>query len=898
MGFLRKKALVGVLALACASFLLPQSAAASAGAWASVGDPGFTAGTAYEERLAIDPSNVPYVAFYDSNNELSVMKFDGTSWQYVGASDFTTDGASSLSLAISTSSVPYVAYQAVNGDSKISVMRFNGTSWEFVGSEGVSTGSALYTSLVTYGNSVYVSYEDGDQSNKVTVMKYNGSTWSAVGSAGFSDGATDDSPQLAVSANGTPYIVYIDQAHGAALVVKKFNGTTWVDVGTQPVSAGGAVKPSIVIDPAGTPYITYRDVENGFVATVEKYDGVNWVSLDPSAFAGKNALDTTIVTDSLGTPYMSFHDNDDDDEAFAYRYDGTHWQSVGVPAFTPAGASYLSMVMSSDNTPYVAYQDHGLSSKATVMKFSSAPAIAWSGSFIESGNNDGSLTGSRIAALVNDTFSHAGSTLVYGTDYTITNKPGGLTPVMSISGDGATATLTFTGNATNNATANSMSDLGVTFLDGAFTSTTHASDVTRYTNAAGVITFFDNALFGIDGYNRSSDPQLRLIDPATGETLVTFGSVGQHITGLAFDPYGTTLYGVSQTGGADARSFFTISSTTGAASLLGSIVDGDGAAVTPVDIAFRSDGTLFLMSSVSKLYTLDIASCNGADDTSCLATLVGDTGLGTVVEGGISFDSNDKLYYVKDTNHTSYYHLDSGTGSILETLPFTYNAGGNIFAAATFDSTDTLYVSRINLTGGTINDLADVSIPSGVVHSFGLNVAMKNVSALAFRLPLRTRPAPPPISPTENSGSKRSTSIAEQIRNLVAMGKMVEAQAIAAKWSTLLASTTIPAAGVNHSASVAVFHRTLKLGMSGADVLALQRYLNTHGFVLASSGPGAPGQETDRFGRLTFNALVAFQNAHATAILAPQHLSSGTGIFGPGTIAFLQGSSAGSSPTR
>jgi peptidoglycan hydrolase-like protein with peptidoglycan-binding domain len=77
--------------------------------------------------------------------------------------------------------------------------------------------------------------------------------------------------------------------------------------------------------------------------------------------------------------------------------------------------------------------------------------------------------------------------------------------------------------------------------------------------------------------------------------------------------------------------------------------------------------------------------------------------------------------------------------------------------------------------------------------------------------------------------------------------------------------------------------------MSGADVTNLQRYLNSHGFALATTGTGSSGQETDYFGKLTFNALVKFQNAHAADILMPLHLSSGTGIFGSGTIAFITG---------
>lgn len=84
-----------------------------------------------------------------------------------------------------------------------------------------------------------------------------------------------------------------------------------------------------------------------------------------------------------------------------------------------------------------------------------------------------------------------------------------------------------------------------------------------------------------------------------------------------------------------------------------------------------------------------------------------------------------------------------------------------------------------------------------------------------------------------------------------------------------------------------IFWRNLSLHMSGTDVQELQKYLNTHGFLLAQAGVGAPGLETDYFGLLTYNALIKFQDAHTQAILAPVGLTKGTGYFGPSTRAFI-----------
>ena len=46
---------------------------------------------------------------------------------------------------------------------------------------------------------------------------------------------------------------------------------------------------------------------------------------------------------------------------------------------------------------------------------------------------------------------------------------------------------------------------------------------------------------------------------------------------------------------------------------------------------------------------------------------------------------------------------------------------------------------------------------------------------------------------------------------------------------------------------------------------ALQQLLNTTGFLLAETGPGAPGQETSYFDPLTQSALARFQAANDIA---------------------------------
>lgn len=68
------------------------------------------------------------------------------------------------------------------------------------------------------------------------------------------------------------------------------------------------------------------------------------------------------------------------------------------------------------------------------------------------------------------------------------------------------------------------------------------------------------------------------------------------------------------------------------------------------------------------------------------------------------------------------------------------------------------------------------------------------------------------------------------------------------------------------------YNRDLKLGSTGEDVRQLQKYLNSHGFLVSATGAGSPGNETNYFGPATQNALIRFQNA--------KNISPASGYFG------------------
>ena len=102
--------------------------------------------------------------------------------------------------------------------------------------------------------------------------------------------------------------------------------------------------------------------------------------------------------------------------------------------------------------------------------------------------------------------------------------------------------------------------------------------------------------------------------------------------------------------------------------------------------------------------------------------------------------------------------------------------------------------------------------------------------------------------------------------------------------SSSVIQTTVPSpttTQTNSNTTSTTFTRTLAQGMTGTDVKALQVFLNTHGFIVASTGAGSPSNETNYFGIATKNALIKFQNANK--------IKPASGMFGAVTRGVVEG---------
>lgn len=92
----------------------------------------------------------------------------------------------------------------------------------------------------------------------------------------------------------------------------------------------------------------------------------------------------------------------------------------------------------------------------------------------------------------------------------------------------------------------------------------------------------------------------------------------------------------------------------------------------------------------------------------------------------------------------------------------------------------------------------------------------------------------------------------------------------------------------SHARAAFSFKRSLTVGVSGPDVLELQKILNQSSDTQISTyGAGSPGNETTYFGSLTAAAVARFQEKYGAQILVPNSLSAGTGYVGASTLGVL-----------
>ncbi len=142
-----------------------------------------------------------------------------------------------------------------------------------------------------------------------------------------------------------------------------------------------------------------------------------------------------------------------------------------------------------------------------------------------------------------------------------------------------------------------------------------------------------------------------------------------------------------------------------------------------------------------------------------------------------------------------------------------------------------------------------------ITHSYTRLVAVAAGVTVAFALVLAT-------SAPVRAAALTSAQVSAIVSLLQSFG--ADAATIANVQASLTGSApTTPSTGGSMACNASVWTRDLSAGSTGADVMALQKFLNMSAATqVAATGAGSPGMETSTFGPATQAAVIKFQTAN------------------------------------
>lgn len=209
-------------------------------------------------------------------------------------------------------------------------------------------------------------------------------------------------------------------------------------------------------------------------------------------------------------------------------------------------------------------------------------------------------------------------------------------------------------------------------------------------------------------------------------------------------------------------------------------------------------------------------------------------------------------------------------GNILDQTAIVLNTGATLNGRALAQTAVTLDSNAVTIPTVSVSAAPTTSAN----NNSNATTASNNTSSTSSTNSSQTN------SGTTASSNSASGLTAPQIQAIleVLASFNADASTIANVRASLGGTTT----GSVTSAAVHAFQVNLTVGSLGSEVKALQEYLNTHGYTVANSGAGSPGNETTKFGAATRAALIKYQQAKG--------ISPAVGYFGALTRASVNAS--------
>ncbi len=382
----------------------------------------------------------------------------------------------------------------------------------------------------------------------------------------------------------------------------------------------------------------------------------------------------------------------------------------------------------------------------------------------------------------------------------------------------------------------------------------------------------------------SSQLKLTLASAATGTITVTLAS---GITGYSgamptdasaytipaepFVDYATTLYDPDITAPTVSITAPTDGATVSGASVTVSANASDNSGV--VGVQFKLDGANLGSEDTTAPYSIVWDTTVATNGTHTITAVARDAAANTTTATTITVtvDNRAPIVSVADSSVA----LAAGTT-------------GTSLSVTTDESSTCKYAtvagtaySSMTETFSTINGLAHTAPVTGFTNGTTYTYYIRCVDAVGNVTTEDTTVSfvvanPTPEPEPENSEPEQASSTVYGSISTVRRAVSTDTRACT---PTTNFSPVTGAKCPKHIVTNNNFLTNLRIGMNHPDVKRLQQYLNTHGFIVATSGPGSLGKETTYFGSATRTAIVRLQKTY--------NISPVSGIFGPKTRALL-----------
>ena len=300
-------------------------------------------GWGYSCSLALDSTDRPYVAHYNSSRTDGVLLTQRTASNWV--SEVVHPMGLHPSVAVDTNDTPHVSFSVRDWD----------TSTFGVYHAVPGPGGFQVEPVATNNHQECVTSLELDSTNAVHIGFYDqsqGGLWYSRQVAGawstqeLDSAASYSSLDLTLNNAGDPCFIYV-AGWPYRYMYGCLTGAVWTAEQLPESNAGGF---SLAFDPSGDPHVSYGASTR--VLHVQRTGGA-WQTNEIQAVFGQ---DTSIVFDSTGTPHVSYYVSGTQGTIYHAKWTGAAWTSE-VVAVGPSVYGPTSMALTSNDTPCIAFRD-------------------------------------------------------------------------------------------------------------------------------------------------------------------------------------------------------------------------------------------------------------------------------------------------------------------------------------------------------------------------------------------------------------------------------------------------------------------------------------------------------------------------------------------------------------